>query len=88
MKKMPYITSVERLGREEGLRQGLQQGLRGLQQMVIEALDERFGAIPDPISDTIHQIQDPDQLRLLLRQAIRSVSLDEFQQALNDGDSR
>ena len=40
---MPYITSVERLGREEGLRQGLQQGLPRLQQMVIEALDERLG---------------------------------------------
>jgi hypothetical protein len=74
---MPYVTSVERIGREEGLQQGLQH------QMVLEALDERFGTLSETISDAIHQIQDPAQLRLLILQAIRSESLAEFQSNLN-----
>ncbi|MBI1923290.1 hypothetical protein HYR99_03465 [Candidatus Poribacteria bacterium] len=81
--KMPYITSIERIGREEGLQQGLQQGLQGLQQMIIEALDERLGDVPAPISGAIHQIQAPDRLRTLMRRVIRSASLEEFQQTLN-----
>jgi hypothetical protein len=82
---MPYITSVERIGRAEGLQQGLQQGrdCTGIAQMVLEALDERFGTLSETISDAIHQIQDPAQLRLLILQAIRSESLAEFQSNLN-----
>jgi hypothetical protein len=78
--KMPYVTSVERIGMEKGLQQGAQ--LEG-QQMILDALDERFGELPESVSDAIHQIQDQAQLRLLLRQAIRSASLAEFQRALN-----
>jgi hypothetical protein len=80
---MPYITSVERIGRAEGLQQGLQQELEGLQQVLLEALGEQFGTLPAPVSDAIHQIQDPAQLRLLILQAIRSESLAEFQSNLN-----
>ena len=88
---MPYITSVERIGRAEGLQQGLQEGLQeGLQgaqqegqEMVLDALDERFGELPESVSEAIHQIQDLAQLRLLHRQAIRSESLEEFQRSLN-----
>ena len=74
--KMPYITSVERIGRAEGAQ------LEG-QQMLLDALDERFGELPDTVSAAIHQIQYLAQLRLLHRQAIRSASLEEFQRALN-----
>jgi hypothetical protein len=73
---MPYVTSFERIGIAKGREEGLQQ-------MVLEALDERFGTLPETISDAIHQIQDQAQLRLLLRQVIRSASLAEFQSILN-----
>ncbi|MCZ6678330.1 MAG: transposase [Candidatus Poribacteria bacterium] len=76
VRRMPYVTSGERIGMEKGLQQGLQQ-------MVLEAVEERFGEIPTFISDVVHQIEDHDQLRSLLRQAIRSVSLEAFQQGLN-----
>ncbi len=86
--KMPYVTSIERIGiakgMEEGREQGLQQGARQEgQQMVLDALEERFGELPETVSDAIRQIQDQEQLRLLLRQAIRSTSLEEFQSSLN-----
>ena len=73
---MPYITSVERIGMQKGMQ-------KGLQQMVLDALDERFGELPEIVSNAIHQIRDQEQLRLLLRQAIRSESLAEFQASLN-----
>ena len=78
--KMPYVTSIERIGRQEGLEQGREEGL---QQMVLDALDERFGELPEIVSNAIQQIKDQDHLRLLHRQAIRSASLAEFQSILN-----
>ena len=79
--KMPYITSIERIGMERGMERGLQQGA---QQMLLDALDERFGTLPETVFDAIYQIQDPEQLSLLLRHAIRSASLEEFQSLLSD----
>ena len=73
---MPYITSVERIGRERGLQEGAQQTL-------LEILDARFGTLPATVFDAIHQIQDQEQLRLLHRQVIHSASLAEFQSILN-----
>jgi hypothetical protein len=46
-------------------------------------LGDQFGTLPAPVSDAIHQIQDPAQLRLLILQAIRSESLAEFQRHLD-----
>ena len=80
---MPYITSVERIGMQKGMRKGMQKGLQECQQMVLDALGERFGELPDTVSAAIHQIQDTAQLRLLILQAIRSESLAEFQSSLN-----
>jgi hypothetical protein len=83
--QMPYITSVERIGIQKGLQQGLQQGaLEESQQLIIETLDERFGAVPSFISDAILQIRDRNQLRTLHRRAIRSTSIEEFRQKLNN----
>ena len=77
--KMPYITSVERIGIEKGLQQGLQE----LRQVLLDALAEKFGQPSEIVSDAIHQIQDSAQLRLLILQVIRSESLAEFQSSLN-----
>ncbi len=51
---------------------------------IIEILDERFGAIPHSISDAILQNRNHNQLRTLHRRAIRSTSIEEFRQELND----
>lgn len=93
---MPYMTTGERIGREQGLEQGLQQGLeqglqQGLQQgsleegraMVIEALEEQFGEVPAAVVSAIGQIDDRARLHQLLRQAIRCRSVEEFQHALD-----
>ena len=74
---MPYITSVERIGIQKGVQQGIQL-------LIIETLDERFGDIPSAISDDIRQIEDHSQLRTLHRQALRSKSIEDFRQQLRN----
>ncbi|MEK7814133.1 MAG: hypothetical protein AAB296_10265 [Candidatus Desantisbacteria bacterium] len=82
--KMPYVMSIERISRAEGLQQGLQQGwLEEGKVMIVEALDERFGKIPQGISNAVNQIKDRDVLKFLLRQVIRCSSIEEFKQVLN-----
>jgi hypothetical protein len=43
---MPYVTSIERHGIEKGL-------LQGLQEAVIQALETRFGSVPEPLRQTV-----------------------------------
>jgi len=80
VKKMPYVTSAERIGRRKGLQQGFLEEGRG---MILEALDERFGEVSSFVSIAVNQIEDRNLLRYLLRRAIRCASLEEFEQALN-----
>ncbi len=86
-KRMPYVTTGERIGMEKGLQQGLEQGLQqgSLEEgraMVLEALEEQFGEAPAAVARAIEQLNDRARLHQLLRQAIRCRSLEEFQHAL------
>lgn len=71
-KRMPYITSVERMGMEKGMRES-----------VIDALEIRFENVPSELVDEISQIQDTSLLKNLLRQAITLDSISDFQDYLN-----
>lgn len=90
--QMPYITSVERLGIEKGLKQGLEQGLeQGLKQgrqegiiqksreALINVLRERFEKIPDELVEAIALLEDETTLTDLLRQSISIESVAAFQ---------
>jgi len=88
---MPYITSIAQMGREEGLQQGLQRGRQeGLregvivtrQKVVLDALEIRFGQVPDSIRESIEAIQDEARLRSLHQTAIQAESLEAFARAL------
>lgn len=94
-KRMTYITSVERIGIEKGIKQGMQQGLeqgitRGLQQGrldsaregVIDILATRFEIVPDDILKAIEQIENITTLRHLHKKAVMVGSLQEFIQLL------
>ena len=69
-------------GMEEGLQQGLQQGLDVSQNMVMDALLDRFNVAAAAISDKIRSIRNLDALRVLLRQAIKCKDLGEFEAVL------
>ncbi|MEA5469320.1 hypothetical protein VB714_10610 [Spirulina sp. 06S082] len=78
--KMPYITSVERLGIEKGLQEGRQEGR---QEDIIAVLQVRFETVSDALVEAVNGIQDEAILTNLLRQAIAIPSLDAFQDLLN-----
>jgi len=71
-KRMPYITSVERMGMEKGMRES-----------VIDVLEIRFENVSSELVDEISQIQDTSLLKNLLRQAITLDSISDFQGYLN-----
>ena len=72
---MQYVTSIERLAREEGL---IEKG----REDVIDVLQIRFGELPNELVDKVNQIEDVTQLKMLLNRAVTANSLSEFQQAI------
>ena len=89
---MPYVTSIERLGRQEGRQEGLQEGLQegrqeglqeGLIQDILEVLEVRFGPVPDALRVQIESLGDVATLRKLHRQALLAASLAQIQVELD-----
>jgi len=75
-KKMPYITSVERIG----IGKGLQQGRQG---SIILILEVRFEHIPHKLRELIRKIEDYDMLDTLMVQAVKVQSLEAFESVAN-----
>jgi hypothetical protein len=70
-------------GKQEGRQEGELKGtLAASRQSVLEALDLRFGPIPDGLRDSLNAVADPEKLRALLRAAIVSDSLEAFTASL------
>ena len=74
---MRYVTSIERLAKEEGI---IQKG----REDVIEILEIRFSEMPREIREAINGIEDESVLKTLHRRAIAISSIPEFQQLLNE----
>ena len=70
-------------GKQEGREDGrMEERTHSRRQSVLEALDLRFGTIPDGLRDSIEAIADPEKLRALHRAAIISDSLESFAASL------
>jgi hypothetical protein len=69
--QMPYITSVERLARQEGI---IQKG----REDVLEVLEVRFGEVPPQIVQKVNFIEDPATLKTLHREAIAIGAIEQF----------
>lgn len=85
--KMPYVTSVERIGMEKGMalgrQEGQQEGLQeGLRVSIVQTLELRFGRVSPRIELFLQQVQDVDDLRELHKQAVLVPSLTVFEQGL------
>ena len=78
--QMSYVTSIERLARQEGISEGVLQKGR---EDVIDVLQIRFENVPSDLVEVINQIEDSSILKTLHRQAITIGSLSEFQLLLN-----
>jgi hypothetical protein len=58
--KMPYVTSVERIGIEQGIKRGIEQGIeqgieRGEMMFLRRMLTKRFGELPSAIEMRLSQ---------------------------------
>ncbi|MEZ4526992.1 MAG: hypothetical protein R2941_13835 [Desulfobacterales bacterium] len=77
---MPYVTSIERLAKKEGMR-----------EMLLEAVLTRFKSIPKDVAAAVNSIKAVDMLKALFRQAILCQNLDDFRKTLlaaQDGQSQ
>jgi len=79
VKGMEYITTAERIGMRKGLEQGMLEDAR---EMVLEAVEERLGSVPEDVREKVMGIGDRDTLKRLHRLAIRCDSLEEFRREL------
>jgi hypothetical protein len=89
---MPYVTSVERLAKEEGLAEGQAEGrlqgqaegrLQGQANMLILALTRHFGApLPEELTARIRAAKDPALLEQWLDLIYNSPTLQEYQQRM------
>ncbi len=83
-----YVTSWERMAKEEGKLEGKLEGQlegerKALRATIIETLELRFGTIPEHMATWVNGISDLAQLRLLQRQAVTCTSLDTFAEPLS-----
>ncbi|MCF7669329.1 MAG: hypothetical protein K9N48_06090, partial [Verrucomicrobia bacterium] len=82
-KTMPYVTSIERLGRKEGLQEGLQKGrMEALRADIAEVLEARFGGVPGEMKSKVNAIADEQELRGLLRKAAMLPSIEDFEREM------
>lgn len=67
---MSYISSIERIGRQEGLQEGIQQGQHEKAKNLIQSLlKSRFGVLDEQLSSIIEpltQMPDDEVASLLL----------------------
>lgn len=68
---MVYITNFERLAM-----------FRAARELVMDALEVKFGEVPEGISGKLQAIQEREILRGLLKQAILASSLEEVEKSL------
>jgi len=76
---MPYITSFER----DGIQQGRLQMSR---ENVIDVLETRFSTVPDALRNSIFAIEDLAMLKQLHKRAITVTSVQEFEELLVQGE--
>ena len=80
---MPYVTSVERRGIQQGLEQGQ---LQAAQQMVCEVISARFGSVPDDVRTAVQSLQTPQALHVLIRQVAVCPGMEEVREMLHRGE--
>lgn len=84
---MPTLAQIwTEEGRQEGMQQGMQKGLiLGEQEMLIDALEVKFGQVPVHVVEKIQAVADRDRLKFLHRTVFSIQTMLEFEQKINNG---
>ncbi len=80
-KKMRYVTSIERLAKQEGVEQGKLENAR---EDIVEILKTRFGEVPEQIASLVNTMSDLPMLKRFFTSAITINSIEEFQQLIDE----
>jgi hypothetical protein len=75
--RMPYVTSIERLAKEEGRWETIQES-------IATSLHIRFGAPGKRLAAKVRKITDLDQLRALFQTILKAESLAEVRRKMGD----
>jgi hypothetical protein len=76
-KHMQYVTSFERLAKEEGVQRGMQQGVQqGQVELLIRQLTHRFGPLPDEVRPRLERAT-PAEIETLADRILEANSLDQ-----------
>jgi hypothetical protein len=75
---MPYVTSIQKLGRKEGRAEGRAEGRV---ESLITVLEARSGPVPDALSRALASVED-SRLLELLRAAASDESIEVFARRL------
>ncbi|MCD6508503.1 hypothetical protein J7M22_18025 [Candidatus Poribacteria bacterium] len=74
---------IKEEGLREGIKEGLQQGLqRGFRDSILQVLEEKFSIVPSRVIRAIGQVEEPEVLKVMLRAALKSSSLEEFEEKI------
>ncbi len=76
-KRMPYITSIERMGIEKGREEGIKEGML---QGISLTLEIKFGSEGLNLMPEISQIQDVEQLRAIMASLKTVTTLEQLRQ--------
>ena len=81
--KVPYITSIERMGIQKGLQQGIPQGrLEKVRQNITTVIQSRFGNVHPTLIESINGIDQEAALDMLFQHSLKVESVPTFQQKL------
>jgi hypothetical protein len=92
-KKMPYVTSIERLARKEGARTALKKNVKKAVQKrtqhvyhdtIMETIKTRFRTMPEDLITGVSFVENPNNLKALFQYALPCEKLDDFRQMLLD----
>ena len=86
-RKMPYVTSIERLAKEEGREKGREEGreegiVEGLQKGILELLKSKFPGAGTKYARKIRAARDIERLQAILVAVGRAETLDELRPLL------
>jgi hypothetical protein len=82
-RRMPYITSIERLAMKKGRAEGLQEGhVQGLQEGLAVALKAKFGTAGAKLARKVRAVREVEQLRALAKALERAETVDEIRPLL------
>jgi hypothetical protein len=82
-RRMPYVTSIERLAREQGREEGREEGiLEGWHNSILAVLDAKFKKAGVKLARQVRAVREVERLQTLLQAVTSAETLDEVRSLL------